>query len=164
MDNRRGYVCVVKLHREEVLYDVDFISWKLAKCRVAESEEERAERQTDEESYDWIGRQIETAFDEVKSKIRAYVTRIKSRVSSNSKDGNIDEWNLELIMEHGWRGEPKQLCTYMHNYVVAYVLAKWFGITLPSEAANYVQEYNYWMDKIVSEARNTQVKNVIFRL
>lgn len=164
MDNRRGYVCVVKLRREEVLYDVDFISWKLAKCRVAESEEERAERQTDEESYDWIGRQIETAFDEVKSKIRAYVTRIKSRVSSNSKDGNIDEWNLELIMEHGWRGEPKQLCTYMHNYVVAYVLAKWFGITLPSEAANYVQEYNYWMDKIVSEARNTQVKNVIFRL
>lgn len=164
MDNRRGYVCVVKLRREEVLYDVDFISWKLAKCRVAESEEERAERQTDEESYDWIGRQIETAFDEVKSKIRAYVARIKSRVSSNSKDGNIDEWNLELIMEHGWRGEPKQLCTYMHNYVVSYVLAKWFGITLPSEVANYVQEYNYWMDKIVSEARNTQVKNVIFRL
>lgn len=164
MDKIRGYVCVVKLRREEIQYDVDFISWKLAKCRVAESEEERAERQTDEESYDWIGRQIETAFDEVKSKIRAYVTRIKSRVSSNSKDGNIDEWNLELIMEHGWRGEPKQLCTYMHNYVVAYVLAKWFGITLPSEAANYVQEYNYWMDKIVSEARNTQVKNVIFRL
>lgn len=164
MNNRRGYVCVIKLRREEIQYDVDFISWKLANCRVADSEKERSERQTDEESRDWIGRQIETAFDTVISKIRAYVAGIKSRVSSNSKDGNVDEWNLELVMEPGWRGEPKQLCTYMHNYVVAYVLAKWFGITLPSEAANYVQEYSDWMDKIVSEARNVQVKNVSFRL
>ena len=86
MNNRRGYVCVIKLRREEIQYDVDFISWKLANCRVADSEEERAERQTDEESRDWMGRQIETAFDTVISKIRAYVAGIKSRVSSNSKD------------------------------------------------------------------------------
>lgn len=164
MDNRRGYVCVVKLRREEIQYDVDFISWKLAKCRVAESEEERAERQTDDESRDWMGRQIETAFDMVKSKIRAYVSGIGSRISSNSKDGNASEWNMELLMEPGWRGEVKQLCSYVHKYVVAYVLSEWFRMTLPGEAQAYVEECDAWMNKIVSEVRNVQVKDVIFRL
>ena len=62
-----GYDCVVKLLRSELVYDIDFISWKVAKCRVSENAEAQAEAQTDGESTGWLNRYIETAVDNVKS-------------------------------------------------------------------------------------------------
>lgn len=55
--------------RNEVLYDVNFISWKTAKCRITEPEAQ-SEAQTDDESKEWFERQLATAVDHLKGKLR----------------------------------------------------------------------------------------------
>lgn len=55
--------------RNEVLYDVNFISWKIAKCRIAEPEAQ-SEAQHDDESIEWFERQLATAVDHLKGKLR----------------------------------------------------------------------------------------------
>lgn len=55
--------------RNEVLYDVNFISWKTAKCRITEPEAQ-SEAQTDDEGHEWFERQLATAVDHLKGRLR----------------------------------------------------------------------------------------------
>ena len=55
--------------RNEVLYDVNFTSWKTAKCRIVEPEAQ-AEAQTDDENHEWFERQLATAVDHLKGRLR----------------------------------------------------------------------------------------------
>lgn len=55
--------------RNEVLYDVNFISWKTAKCRITEPEAQ-SEAQTDDEGHEWFERQLTTAVDHLKGRLR----------------------------------------------------------------------------------------------
>ena len=57
------------IKRNEVLYDINFISWKTAKCRITEPESQ-AEAQTDDESKEWFERQLATAVDHLKGQLR----------------------------------------------------------------------------------------------
>lgn len=59
----------LNIRRNEILYDVNFVSWKTAKCRVAEPEMQ-AEAQTDDESNEWFERQLQTAVEHIKGKLR----------------------------------------------------------------------------------------------
>lgn len=59
----------ITLKRKEILYDVNFISWKTAKCRVVEPEAQ-AEAQHDDESHEWFERQLASAVDRIKGQLR----------------------------------------------------------------------------------------------
>lgn len=65
--NKQYKSVIVK--RKDVLYDVNFISWKTAKCRIAEAEA-RAEAQTDDEGRIWFERMLATAVDHLKAKLK----------------------------------------------------------------------------------------------
>ena len=94
---KRGFSCALKLLRSEIVYDVDYISWKVAQCRISE-EGSRAEAQTDQENSDWLTRQVETALDNAKDRISAYVVEM-SRMQTD-EDENRDEWDIVLYMEY----------------------------------------------------------------
>lgn len=158
---KRGFSCALKLLRSEIVYDVDYISWKVAQCRISE-EESRAEAQTDQENSDWLTRQVETALDNAKDRISAYVVEM-SRMQTD-EDENRDGWDIVLYMEPGWRGSSKTMNTYIHRYVVDFVLTEWFKMTMPEETAIYVASAEGWLDRFINEARDVVVKDVIFRL
>ena len=65
--NKKYKAMTVK--RKDVLHDVNFISWKTAKCRIAEPEAQ-AEVQTDDESHAWFERMLATAVDHLKGSLR----------------------------------------------------------------------------------------------
>ena len=158
-----GYDCVVKLLRSELVYDIDFISWKVAKCRVSENAEAQAEAQTDGESTNWLNRQIETAVDNVKSELGIYVNEPCMRVQTDHVESE-EEWTIVLRMESGWRGNVKNLKTYIHGYVVNYVLAYWFEMTLPDEAGKYHVLSEQMLRKVVLMSRNVVATDVKFLL
>ena len=54
--------------------------------------------------------------------------------------------------------------TYIHRYVVDFVLTEWFKMTMPEETAIYVASAEGWLDRFINEARDVVVKDVIFRL
>lgn len=161
--NMPGYDCAVKLLRSELVYDIDFISWKVAKCRISETAESRAEAQTDEESADWLDREIEVAVGNVKSELAAYVREPRMRVQTDEAE-SLDEWNIILEMEPGWRGNVRTLKTNIHQYVVNYVLAHWFDMVLPDEAGKYHLFSDQLLRKVVMSARDVVVTDVRFTL
>ena len=158
-----GYDCVVKLLRSELVYDIDFISWKVAKCRVSENAEAQAEAQTDGESTGWLNRYIETAVDNVKSALGIYVNEPCMRVQTDYVSSE-EEWTIVLRMESGWRGNVKNLKTCIHGYVVNYVLSYWFEMTLPDEAGKYHMFSEQMLRKVVMLSRNVVVTDVKFLL
>lgn len=157
----RGLSCALKLIRNEIVYDVDYTSWKVAQCRISD-EISRSEAQTDEENSDWLTRQVETAIENAKARISVYVVDM-ARMQTD-EDEHKEEWNIVLYMEPGWRGNVKVMNTYMHRFVTDFVLSEWFKMTMPDEAGVYAVSADEWLDQIVNEARKVVVKNVIFRL
>lgn len=158
-----GYGCIMKLLRSEVEYDVDFISWKTARCRITDSAEQRAEAQTDKENADWLTRQVELAVAEVKRRISAYVDEHCHRAQTDELKEQ-EEYVVLLRMERGWRGDVKRMNMFFHKYVVDSVLAEWFRMVMPEEYAGYAASAEHWMDELVNEAKSVVIGPVVFRL
>lgn len=158
-----GYICIMKLLRSEVEYDVDFISWKTAQCRITENMEQRGEAQTDKENADWLTRQMELAVESVKRAISAYLNE-HFHYAQTDELKRKDEYVVILRMERGWRGDVKRMNTFFHKYVVESVLAEWFGMVMPNEQATHVASADYWFSELVKEARKVVIESVIFRL
>lgn len=138
------------ISQDEILYDVDFTTWKVAKCRIAETEAQ-AEAQTDNENYRWFIRQYDTAVEHIKNKLQAYIVP-------------TEDDTFHFAFPDAWRGNIKALMTYIHRFIVDYILYEWFKMTLPNEAATYLASATDWEDKIINEARSEDVRNVFFRL
>lgn len=73
----------LSIKRKEVLYDVNFISWKTAKCRVTEPEAQ-AEAQTDDENKEWFERQLATAVDHIKGKLQWCIHEHTGTITDNT--------------------------------------------------------------------------------
>jgi hypothetical protein len=139
----------IHISDDKILYDVNFVSWKTAKCRIVEPEA-RAEAQTDSEAIEWYRRQKDTAIAELKSRLRWCV--------------QDDDECFRFRFSDAWRGNFEALGSYIHRYIVDYILYEWFRMTLPSEASVYLASAEQWEDKIINEARSEDVRNVYFRL
>lgn len=158
-----GYRCVMKLLRSEVEYDVDFISWKVARCRVLDNDEQRAEAQTDKENGDWLTRKIELAVSEAKRLLSSYVDEYPSRLRTD-EPGKEEEFAVVLRMERGWRGDVGRMNRFFHEYVVNYVLGEWFKMVMPGEAEAYAASAGDWLNELVNEARSVVTGPVTFQL
>ena len=140
-----------KLNYDNILYDVDYTTWKVAKCRVVDPQAQ-AEAQTDNENMRWFNRQYETAVEHIKSRLRAYVVPTEDISDITFKFGDT------------WRGNISSLMTYIHRYIVDYILYEWFKMTMPNEAPAYLTSADAWEYKAILEARSEDVSNVYFRL
>lgn len=154
---------VVKAKKEEVLFDIDFISWKLAKCRIDDAEKQ-AEAQTDRETNDYITRQIETAVSNAKGALHPNVVNdYGTMLDDELKQSN--EWFIVFDFGEEFAGSTQKLCNLFHRYIVDFALAEWFKIVLPAEAANYYASAEDWLERFKSEARTTVLFNQpIFQL
>lgn len=154
---------VVKAKKDEVLYDIDFISWKLAKCRI-DNPEQQAESQTDEEATDYITRQIETAVSNAKGALHPYVVNDRGTMLDDElKETN--EWFIVFEFGKEFAGSTPKLCNLFHRYIVDFALAEWFKLVLPAEAANYYASATDWLERFKSEARTTILREApIFQL
>lgn len=140
---------VIEISDSDILYDVNFITWKTAKCRIAEPEAQ-AEAQTDGEALKWFSSQLYTCVSHVKG--------ILKWCASDTDDGIL------FSFSDNWRGNFDALSNYIHRYIADYILYEWFKMTLPNEAATYLASATEWESKIINEARSEDVRNVYFRL
>lgn len=124
---------VVKLTRNEISFDVDFESSKIAQMTFMDEKKRTttamgSKAHTGKDTKDWLDRQIETAMGALSSSCRAYIIRKESRMTMDTIDPDVNEWTLSLEMPRGWRGEPSNLNKFAHNYVVDYAIGEWFDM------------------------------------
>ena len=134
---------------EDVLYDVDFTTWKMANVRMADNKEAASEAQTDEQNKLWFQRQYKVAVEHVRDILRPHVYIDKE--ISNSED-NI----LAFRFSTAWTGSISALMSYIHHYIVDFILYEWFRMTMPNDAAAYLASAEDWKAKAVSETQSEE--------
>ena len=158
----RGFELTITLLRCEIEYDVDFETWKVGDVSGLPGKE-RAGLETSEETADWMFRQVNDALSEATGHLRAFSPWVQSRaVTDEVKDDR--EWIINLVMERGWRGDPRRLAVYIHRFVGDSVLSFWYRMVDPSRVQMYASQKEEDRRNIIKEARETQVEDVYFRL
>lgn len=160
--DRRGFELTITLLRCEIEYDVDFETWKVGDVSGLTGKE-RAGRETSEETADWMFRQVNDALSEATGYLRAFSPWTMSRAVTDEVSDDR-EWVINLVMERGWRGDPRRLAVYIHRFVVDSVLSSWYGMVDPSRAGMYESRKEADRRDIINESRETQVNDVYFVL
>lgn len=94
---KKNQIKAMIIKRNEVLYDVNFISWKTAKCRIVDAEAQ-AEAQTDDEGHEWFERQLSTAVDHLKSRLRWCIAEHMGTI--------VDDTIKQKALAYGDEGYP----------------------------------------------------------
>lgn len=69
MRHRHPYNATLSFNRASILYDIDYISWKIARTRITDAVAQ-SHFVTDEDSHIFIGKEIEAAIDNIYDKLR----------------------------------------------------------------------------------------------
>lgn len=140
----------LSIKRKEVLYDVNFISWKTAKCRVAEPEAQ-AEAQTDDESREWFERQLATAVDHLKGQLRWCIAEHIGTITDNTVKTHAipygEEGNESILKDpssfdddEAFLDAPAELHVPIHEHVFRFRFSDTWRGNFES-LSNYIHRY-----------------------
>ena len=158
---KRDYELTIQILRSEIEYDVDYSTWKIAEMSDRKGKAQ-ATMETSEETSDWLDRQINDMIDEIKTVCSAYQPHRESRAVTNEA-GSDKEWVVSLIMEPGWRGEPKRVASLMHRYIVNGILSAWYGMVAPERVEYYESLKSDAEERLIGEIRAVNMGNIYFR-
>ena len=163
----------VELLRSELLHDIEFESWKISQTRI-DNPTLREKLQADWEADDWIERKIEEANDDVFGELSAYLMEnsqalrdtLDVRPAYNENEFPYDEledpeqavvkpsrYHFLFLLDPEWTGKTRSIRTNLHRFVVNSVLARWFELVKPDEAAVYDKRAHDYLDKLVGDVR-----------
>jgi hypothetical protein len=134
---------------EDVLYDVDFTTWKMANVRMADNKEAASEAQTDKENERWFQRQYKVAIEHVRDTLRPHVY-LNAEIKEN------DDNTFQFRFSKAWTGSISALMSYIHHYIVDFILYEWFRLTMPNEAASFLTTSEDWKAKALTEAQSEE--------
>ncbi len=141
----------VTIARNKLVYDIDVISWNVAKCRIPQPRA-RAEAQTDSEadSKFVIERQIGYAINNIKQTVR-WCRQTSSTTGDNDMTVNAaGSYSFTFRTPAGWQSDADQLGALINRYIVTRVLADWFGQVMPAEVTAYSAQADAVLDEIVA--------------
>lgn len=159
----------VKLLRNELIYDIDFVTNRIAKMRFTDEDIKKASSVTSEgeENQDWLDDTIMSALNNVSQKLR-FCHISHSRLSTdevrpvNSEDEGVI-FNMALNLPK-WRGSAESLARFIHEYIVNYTLSEWFLMTMADISPVYAEKANRNLTQIVNESRNADIGTPVYRL
>lgn len=134
---------------KDVLYDVDFITWKVANVRMADNKEAASEAQTDKDNERWFQRQYKVAVEHMRDTLRPHIYLNAEVVG----DGDN---TLLFRFSNAWTGSISALMSYIHHYIVDFILYEWFRMTMPNEASSYLTTSEDWKAKAINEAHSEE--------
>ncbi len=140
---------LITIYRNKLVYDIDAISWKVARCRIPQPTPNQAEVQTDSNSDNKfvVERQIVYAINAVKQFVK-WCEQSSTQSGSNDLSVNTEgAYTLTFREPQGWRSDGNQIAALVNHYIVTRVLADWFEQVMPKE----VEAYKGRADSILSE-------------
>lgn len=130
------------INYSDIINDIDYITWKTAKVRISE-EEQQFDVQTDSTNKKWIDRRYKAAVEHIKDLLHSHIT--------NTNNVSGVDYTLQFQFPDTWTGSISSIMAYIHNYIVDYTLYEWFRMTMPNEAAPYLTSSEDWKQKMLAE-------------
>lgn len=152
----------VKLLFSEIIYDVNFATWKRA-SQLDTGEKEKNKKELSEQEQFFILRQVETAIANILSTF-SWCTKHHYHYQSDEIREAPKDWDIIFRFSDEWRGNIRTIKDYLHKYVVEYILCEWYRLTDPASSAEALSLAEDWLHKALMEARSVKLKDVRFIL
>ena len=136
---------------DDILYDVDYTSWKVANVRIAEPEN-RHEAQTDGSNERWFRRQYKSAISQVRDILRPFL------YMDDPVEDCVDN-DLRFRFPDTWCGSISVIEGYINQFITDYILAQWFAMTIPDEAATHLALAEQHKQAILDEAHSEDLND-----
>lgn len=135
----------VVLTRGEIMYDVEFVTNRLARMLAVDAEGDTtkmAQLMTAEgkDNADYIDRLIMSAVKKLRHSTSWASGERGGHVVNDEIPPMVDDWTFVFHVPVNWRGEADVLCSLCHDYVKNRVIAEWLKMVAPKMADDYVEQ------------------------
>lgn len=106
-----------------------------------------AEAKSEENSSQWFGKMFGNAIDRLKDDLR-----FCTKLYGDKQTGN--DYKFDFQFSSTWRGSVDSLKSYVHGYIVDYILREWYVLTEPESAPHYAETTAQWSERLIREAKS----------
>lgn len=151
-------VCISVIEDSEVKYEFLTAIWKYKEMQGV-SGEQQTNYELSQEEEDWFKREVNTAAMKVKSKMGNFAIKDIGMVETNELNTDKEAHNFAYRVEPGWQSNAEIITSHIHNYIVNYVLWRWWINSGFTERANtYAAIADDWLREMYSELNSYDIE------
>ncbi len=129
---------IITLKRDELAYDIDFITYKVAKVHFMEEAPKVAgEVATDVSDKDFVDRLLTSGLENIKDELRWCCQWSRANSANDIVNGCRKDYDLVLSVRKDWRGSVEVLSSMSHDYLVNYAVFRLLLQVAPNLAPAY---------------------------
>ena len=148
---------IITLKRDELVYDIDFITYKVAKVHFRDGLSEVAgEVATSESDKDYVDRLLMSGMERMKDELRWCVVSERANAASDRLCGCRKDYDLVLNTGEDWRGEASVVASLAHDYVVSDVVGNLLRQVAPDMAPLYEEQAQSRLNRLYGYMRTNQ--------
>ena len=146
---------LITLKKNELLYDIEYMSYKVAKVHFLDTQPQSAAEVTvAEDDRDFVDRLLHSAFANVNDTLQWCVDSRPRTVATDKVCPDVKEYDLVLNIDDKRRTIADALCSAIHDYVVHHALYHYMLMTAPAFAPSFAALAESDINKAYSLARN----------
>lgn len=147
---------IITLKKNELVYDIEYMSWKVAKVHFLEDQPQTAPSVAvnQDDDRDFVDRLLESAVANVKSELQWCVDNRRHNVATDMVSPDRREYDIVLNIDDDRRKVADALSSAIHDYVVSYATCHFFLLTAPSFAPSLAALAESHINRAYSLARN----------
>lgn len=141
-NGRRFLEVAVLLTKSELIYDIEFVTNRIAKVNAVDAEGNASRLAGDitaegGENLDYLYRLIMSACKKLRSST-SWASGVRGRmVVSDMIPSDISDWTFVFHVPEHWRGEVDVLASLCHDYVKNRVASDWLKMVAPRMSDNF---------------------------
>ena len=147
---------LITLKKNEIIYDIEYMSWKVAKVHFLEDQPQTAVsvavNQNDDKDY--VDRLLESAIANVKSELQWCVDSRRQNVATDMVNPDKQEYDIVLDIDDDRQKVADALCSALHDYVVCYATYHCLLLSAPSFAPSLAALAESHINRAYALARN----------
>ncbi len=147
---------LITLKKNELVYDIEYMSWKVAKVHFLDDQPLTAPSMAvnQDSDRDFVDRLLESAIANVKSELQWCIDSRRHNVATDMVSPDRREYDMVLNIDDDRRNVADALCSAIHDYVVCYATYRFFLLTAPSFAPSLAELAESHINRAYSLARN----------
>ena len=140
---------LISLKKNELVYDIEFMTYKVAKIHFMESApQSAADVAVEEGDRDFVDRLLESAIANVKSELQWCVEDRCHDAVTDMVIPDKHEYDIILNLEHKGGNVAESLCSAIHDYVVHYAVYRFLLMSAHGFALDFAALAETYLNRV----------------
>jgi len=148
---------LISLKKNELVYDIEFMTYKVAKIHFLESApQSAADVAVGVDDRDFVDRLLESAVANVKRELQWCVDDRLHDAVTDMVSPDKHEYDIILNLDFKGGNVAESLCSAIHDYVVHYAVYRFLLMSVPGIAPDFAALAETDLNRVYSLARTNQ--------